>query len=121
MRTIMLLLQKEFLQIFRNKSLIFSMMIGPIIQLIILPMAANYTVKNIDLTVVDHDKSSYSQHLIEKVLSSGYFRLASSEESFNGAFALIEHDKADLILEIPAGFEKNIVRENQQKLYMAVN
>src|SRR6185369_7453033 len=54
-------------------------------------------------------------------LSSGYFRLASSEESFNGAFALIEHDKADLILEIPAGFEKNIVRENQQKLYMAVN
>jgi ABC-2 type transport system permease protein len=34
---------------------------------------------------------------------------------------LIEKDKADLVLEIPPGFEKNLVRENAQKLFLAVN
>jgi ABC-2 type transport system permease protein len=34
---------------------------------------------------------------------------------------LIESDQADLILEIPEGFERNLVRENQQKVFIAVN
>src|SRR5690606_29566529 len=33
----------------------------------------------------------------------------------------IEKDKSDLILEIPQGFEKNLVRENSEKLFVAVN
>ena len=37
------------------------------------------------------------------------------------AFQLIEKDKADLVLEIPTGFERNLVRENEQKLFIAVN
>ena len=33
----------------------------------------------------------------------------------------IEKDKADLILEIPASFEKDLVKENEAKLFIAVN
>ena len=121
MRTIKFLLQKEFRQIFRNKSLLRIIMIVPLVQLLILPLAANYEVKNINISVVDHDHSTYSEKLISKITASGYFILAGYHPSFKDAFSLIENDKADIILEVPQGFERNLVRENQQKLFIAVN
>lgn len=121
MRTIKFLLQKEFRQIFRNKGLLPIIFAAPLIQLLILPLAADYEVKNISLSIVDHDHSSYSQKLISKIGSSGYFKLAGYNASFNQAFFQIENGEADLILEIPTGFEKNLIRENEQKLFIAVD
>ncbi len=121
MRTIRFLLQKEFRQIFRDKNLMRSILIAPVIQLLVLPWAANFEVKNILLAVVDHDHSSYSQKLISKISSSGYFKLVGAYELYEDAFKMIETDKADLILEIPAQFEKKLVREKEQKVFIAVN
>ena len=121
MRTLRFLLQKEFRQIFRDKNLIRQMLMMPLIQLMIFPWAANYEVKNISLAVVDHDHSQYSQQLVSKIISSGYFKLYNYSPSFKEAYKLIERDKADIVIEIPAEFEKNIVKENQQKIFLAVN
>lgn len=121
MRTIGFLLRKEFSQIFRNKTILVMIVMMPVIQLIILPLAADYEVKNVNLAIIDHDHSSYSRQLISKVTSSGYFRLAGYGTSFKESLKLIESDKADLILEIPSGFEKNLIRESKQNLFIAVN
>jgi ABC-2 type transport system permease protein len=121
MRTLKFLLRKEFRQIFRDKSIVALICIMPVIQLIVMPLAADYEVRNINLAVVDNDKSPYSQKLISKVIASGYFRLQGYNDSFNEAFTLIESDEADLILEIPHGFERNLIREDKQKLFVAVN
>lgn len=121
MRTIRFLLQKEFKQIFRNKSIIAMIVVMPVVQLIILPLAANYEVKNINLAIVDNDHSSYSRKLISKITGSGYFKLTGFNTSFNDALRLIELDKADLILEVPKNFERTLIRENEQKLFIAVN
>jgi ABC-2 type transport system permease protein len=121
MRAIKFLLQKEFRQIFRNRSILAMILVMPVMQLIILPLAANYEVKNIYLAVVDHDHSSYSQKMIAKITSSGYFRLTGYSNSYKEVFHLIESDDADVVLEIPNGFERNLIRENEQKLLIAVN
>ncbi len=121
MRTVKFLLQKEFLQVFRNRAIIAMICVMPVVQLAVLPWAADYEVKNVNLAVADHDHSPYSQQLINKITASGYFRLTGYNASFKEAMTLIESDRADLILEIPAGFEKNLVRENHQKLFVAVN
>lgn len=121
MRTIKFLLQKEFKQIFRNKAILALIMIMPVVQLIILPLAADYEVKNIDLAVVDHDHSPYAQRLISKVTASGYFRLHGYHASMQEAYRLIEQDQADLILEIPPAFERQLIREGEQRLYLAIN
>jgi len=121
MRTIRFLLQKEFRQIFRNKAIVAMIIVMPVMQLLILPLAANYEVKNINITVVDHDHSGYSQKLISTVTASGYFRLTGYKAAFKEAFQLIEANKADLILEIPQGFERNLIREKSQKLFIAAN
>ncbi len=121
MRTVKFLLQKEFRQIFRNKAIIALIIVMPVVQLLILPLAADYEVKNINISIVDHDHSPYSQKLISKISASKYFNLVSYNAGFKDAFQLIEKDNADLILEIPTGFERNLVRENEQKLFIAVN
>jgi len=121
MRTLKFLLQKEFRQIFRNRALLPLIFIVPIVQLLILPLAADYEIKNISISIVDHDHSACSQQLVSKITASGYFQLADYGSSFQHAFNQIEKDKSDLILEIPQGFEKNVVRENEQKLCIAVN
>ncbi|MEO6668984.1 MAG: ABC transporter permease [Ferruginibacter sp.] len=121
MRTIKFLLRKEFKQIFRNKSILALVVMMPVIQLLILPLAANYEIKNINLAVIDHDHSSYSQKLITTITASGYFKLTGYNNSYRAAMQLVEADKADLVLEIPQNFERNLVRENEQKLFLAVN
>src|SRR5688572_2910608 len=115
MRTIAFLLQKEFLQIFRNKTIIALILVMPVVQLIILPLAADYEVKNINLAVIDNDHSTFSRRLISTITASGYFRLTGYNNSFGESLTLIEKDNADLVLEIPRDFERNLVRENVQK------
>src|SRR5690606_8434581 len=117
MRILLFLLKKEFKQIFRNKSLLPMILVAPIIQLLILPLAADYEVKNINISIVDHDHSTYSQKLVSEITASGYFRLADYGSSFNDAYKQIENDKSDLVLEIPHGFEREMVRENSQALF----
>lgn len=121
MRTIKFLLQKEFRQILRNRTIRMMIFVMPVVQLIVIPLAADYEIKNINLAVVDNDHSTYSQKMISTITASGYFRLTGYSNSFNEAFQLVEKDKADLILEIPRGFERNLVRENEQKVFVAVN
>ena len=121
MRTLKILLQKEFRQIFRNKIILMITTVIPIMQFLILPLAAKFEIKNINLVMVDHDHSPYSRELLSKVTSSGYFRLIDYNNTYNAAYKYIEADAADVILEIPAGFEKNLIRTGSQKILIAIN
>jgi ABC-2 type transport system permease protein len=121
MRILFYLLQKEFRQIFRNKSILRIIIAMPIVQLLILPLAADFEIKGINISVVDHDHSSYSRQLIDKIISSGYFKLNDYGNSFKRSFEEFQKDKSDLILEIPENFEKQMVVENSGHLFIAVN
>lgn len=93
----------------------------PTIQLIILPLAANYEVSNIQLAIVNHDHSQATTQFIQKILSSGYFKLKASSDSYDKMFHLLSKDQIDLILEIPNDFDKHLQRGEAQKLLIAVH
>lgn len=121
MKVLSFILRKEFRQIFRDKIILAMMFMMPTIQLIIMPWAANFEVKNINIAYVDHDQSSYSHRLINKIASSGYFKIAGNPDSYQKGLKMIEHGDADLVLEIPAHFERNLVREESQKINISVD
>lgn len=121
MKILRFILQKEFRQILRDKTILSMMLFAPIMQLIILPMAANFEVKNVNVAFVDQDHSSYSQKLANKIASSGYFKMAGHPNSYKEGLELIESGDADLVLEIPSGFERNLVREGSQKVNLSVD
>src|SRR5690242_13929121 len=105
MRTLKFLLEKEFRQIFRDPAILRMILIMPIIQLLVLPWAADYEIKRIKLSVVDLDHSDYSRQLVNKVTSSGYFVLTDYNSSYERSLEEVERDKSDIILQIPAHFE----------------
>ena len=121
MRTLRFLLQKEFRQIFRDPAILRIILVMPVIQLLILPWAADYEMKNIKLSVIDQDHSEYSRKLVNKITASGYFILTNYTNSYEQSLEQVEKDKADLLLEIPVNFEKDLVKENEAKLFMALN
>jgi ABC-2 type transport system permease protein len=121
MRTLRFLLQKEFRQIFRDPAIIRIIFVIPVVQLLVLPWAADYEVKDVRLSIVDHDQSPYTRQLASKITSSGYFKLNDYTASYARAQQGVERDQADIILEIPAGFERDLVKEEEAELFMAVN
>ena len=121
MRTLKFLLQKEFRQIFRDPAILRIIFMMPMLQLLFLPFAADYEMKNIKLSVVDLDQSTYSQQLISKITASGYFELTGFGTSYKAAMEDIEVDRSDLILTIPSRFERDLVRENENSVFMSVN
>ena len=121
MRVLRYILQKEFRQMFRDKTILAMMFISPTIQLVIIPLAMNFDVKDINVSVVDHDHSSLSQKLITKIGATGYFRYVNAEASYKQALLHIERGDVDLILEIPSGFERNLVREGKQKIVLSAD
>lgn len=120
-RTLPILIRKEFLQIFRNPAIIAIIFIMPVVQLLVLPLAANYEIKDVKISLVDHDKSSFSRELIRKITASGYFKINDYGDSYRNAYRNVETEKSDLIIEIPPDFEKKMVTENHEKILLAVN
>ena len=121
MRALRILLEKEFRQVFRNPAILRMMFVMPTIQLLIMPLAADYEVRNVKLCVVDFDHSTYSTKLVNKIKSTDYFTLVDYTDSYDKALSYVEHDEADLILQIPKSFEKDLVREDKSTLFLAMN
>jgi len=74
MRNILVLVRKEFLQIFRNRQLLPFMTVLPVIQVILLTFAANYEIKNLRLGIWDLDQSTSSSQLIHKFTGAKFFQ-----------------------------------------------
>jgi ABC-2 type transport system permease protein len=121
MRALKFLLQKEFKQIFRNAIILRMIIAMPIIQLLVMPLAADFEFKNINISIIDHDQSTYSKRLTDKIIASGYFILNDYGSSFDASFEEFQKDNSDLIIEIPANFEADLIRENINELFIGVN
>lgn len=120
-RSLTYLLQKEFRLIFRNPAILRLIIAMPMVQLILIPFAADYEVRNIRFTVVDDDHSSYAQQLIQKMDASVYFRLTGISKDQNAALDETGRGATDLILTIPQGFEKDVVAGDGGTLFLAAD
>jgi len=121
MKSLRFLLQKEFLQIFRNKSMMFMIVLMPTIMLLVLPWAATFEQKNIHLSIVDNDRSTLSHTLTEKLSASQYFDLQQYTSSHDDALNALVKDKSSIILVFPKNFERNIFREKRIDLMLNID
>ena len=97
------LIQKEFLQIRRNAFLPRLIILFPVVIMCVMPWVMSMEVKNIRVSVVDHDRTTQSQRLVHQVEASRYFIFCGQEPSYQAALAQVEHGTSDVILEIKDG------------------
>jgi ABC-2 type transport system permease protein len=108
MRTILYLIRKEFIQIFRNKFISKAIFGVPLVQMLILVPAVTFEIKHVNLCIIDNDLSSESRGLVAKLEGSTFFKVKFSSWSEKEANNLLNRGKCNMILNIQPGFGKEI-------------
>lgn len=108
MRIVRFLIQKEFLQIFRNRGMLPIIFLMPVIQLVVLSFAATYELNRADIHLVDRDRSDASRQLVRKLEAGGYFLVTSSSPRTAAGMRDLQSNRADLVLDIPPDFEEKL-------------
>ncbi|MCX6326228.1 MAG: ABC transporter permease [Bacteroidia bacterium] len=121
MRTILYLIRKEFIQIFRNKFISKAIFAVPIVQMLILVPAVTFEIKNVKLTIIDKDMSAESRGLISKLEGSTFFKISYSTFSEIEANNFLHRNKCSVILQIPAGFSRDIGTGKPGKLLATID
>lgn len=121
MRVLQFLIQKEFIQIFRNKTILPLIFIVPLVQLVILVNAATQEMKDIKLVVVDKDLSSASRQLTAKLDGSSFFRKTGQGFSLQEGEAALLKNAADVVLHIPSGFAQTLTRGETTSVQVLIN
>jgi ABC-2 type transport system permease protein len=121
MRALRFLLRKEFLQIFRDHTLVAMIFVVPLAQMLILSNAATFEVKSSRLYVVDQDHTQMSRGVVDRLASSGRFVPTASSQSLARADEAMLGRAVDAILVIPDGFERDIVRVRRAPVQLVFN
>jgi len=121
MRTIIYLIRKEFIQIFRDSFISKAIFAIPIVQLLILVPAVTFEMKDIKMCIVDKDMSPTSRDIISKLQGSEFFIISEITSSDKEADNFLHSNKGDLVLKFPAGFSRDLDTENQAKVMVLAN
>jgi ABC-2 type transport system permease protein len=121
MRALRFLLKKEFLQIFRDRMLLGMLFLMPLVQLLILANAATFEVKQARVYVVDHDHTPMSRGVLSRLTASGRFAPVGASPSPAAADDAILRRRADVILVVPEGFERDVVRDRRGTVQLILN
>lgn len=119
--TLKYLLYKEVIQICRNKFLPRLIIIFPMVIMCVMPWVMNMEITNITVVAVDNDRTSMSSELIHKIGNSGYFKFNGLKAGYEDALNEIERSNADMVVEIPKGFERDFVNGKASPVLIAVN
>lgn len=121
MRTIWYLIQKEALQVLRDRVMVFQIVAIPIIQLLLITSAATFDVKDADVHLVDMDHSPASRRVSEKLAASDQFTIAERSTSPDAANRSLHARRVDLIVHVPSGFERDLLRGTSPDVRLVVN
>jgi len=118
MKTILTIIQKELIQVKRDKRMFGLSILAPVVQLILLGYAATTDIRSISMAVCDQDRSAVSRELIEKFTTAGYFSIDEVVDSPTEIDHLLEDGKVWLALVIPPKFGSSIFAGRQAQLQL---
>lgn len=120
-RTILILIKKELLQIFRNPVLWKLVTFLPLAEMLIFPFAADMEIKSLDIAIVDHDRTSFSRGIESAFLGSQYFNLVPNIRSAKDGELAMKKNKVDILIEIPPNCEAKLYRGEQPDINITAN
>lgn len=119
--TLRYLLQKEFIQIRRNPFLPRLIILFPILIMCVMPWVMNLEVKHIAVDIVDNDRSTRSQQLVQSIAVSKYFSFHGQPSTYREALRDIERSQADIVIVIPHGYSRDLTLGRKPQILIAAN
>jgi len=112
---------KEFLQIFRDKRSLIILFGIPIMQVLLFGFALKNEMRDIPIAVLDNAKDVYSQQLVNKITSSGYFVLKSNLNSENDIDAAFRKGTLKEVIVIGNNFSEQLEKEHKASLQLILD
>lgn len=121
MRTLLVLLDKEFRQFFRNPFLPKMAVMFPLMVMLVIPWVTTQDVRHVGVAVVDHDRRRPRGGILQKIGASDYYTLYDVADSYASALGALEEGGIDVIVEIPDGFERSVATGTPRKVSISAN
>lgn len=118
---IIVIAEKEWLQIRRDaRSLILSLIL-PVLLLLLFGYALNMDVRNVRVGIYDQDKSSLSRLIAEKISTTEYLNVVRHFGSFEEIDGAIDSGEIIMALVFPPRFERHFKSDMPVKLQLIVD
>jgi len=112
LRRIYELLVKEFLELKRDRSARFRLLVPPIIQMVLFGYAATFEVFNVSTAVLDQDHTQESRSLIAAFVNSSRFEMTTVAKTRAEVQDAVERSDAQVGIVVPPGFAE-LLRKGQ--------
>ena len=121
MRAFIVLVQKEFLQIRRNSFLPRLIIAFPILVMLLMPLIMTMDVRNVNIALVDLDRSTTSRRIASHINASEYLTLAQTSAEYPFAMEALEQGAVDVIVQIPDNFERDMAVATPERISITAN
>ncbi len=111
-------IQKEFIQTFRDKGTVIILIAMPILQLFLFGYAVDINVEHIPLVVADQSRDAASQAYINAMVNSAYFDVVRYVAGEDAVVDAIDAGQANAGIVIPSNFAARVERGNAQVLFL---
>ena len=106
------MVRKEFIQLFRDRTVRSIIVLTPVLQLLIFGYVVNYDINTIRVSLIDEAQTRESRLLINSLTAGGVFRITSIPADVTAMEKLFLKGKADIGIHIPPDFS-NVIRRGK--------
>ncbi|MCI0749991.1 MAG: ABC transporter permease [Nevskiales bacterium] len=103
-------MRKEFIQMRRDRMSFALMVFVPVMQLVLFGYALNNDPRHLPTAIISGDATSVTRSLVAALQNSGYFKLTTPPASHAEASRLLELGRVQFVIDIPAGFTRQLMR-----------
>jgi len=109
-------LKKEFYHIFRDPRTLIILFGIPIAQLLLFGYVMTNEIRDVKIAIVDHSRDDLSKRLTQKILSSGFFKLATVPASEDDYERLFKSNKIKEIIIIENDFAFHLINKGKAEI-----
>ncbi len=121
LRILKVLLAKEVRLMRRNPFIPRLIVALPFMAMLILPLVANFDVRNVGVTVVDNDCTELSRRIAANMDAAGFLSVKECVFTYDEALQTVENGESDAILVIPPGYSADLLKGRNPQLSLDAN
>lgn len=108
--------RKETLQIIRDPLSLIMAFLVPLFLLLIFGYAITFDIRDIDMVIVDLDRSSSSRDLARALAASGYFTIGTVVDRIDSIDAELDSGRAKVAVLVPQHFARDVLARRTAQL-----
>ncbi|MDQ0509294.1 ABC transporter permease [Ancylobacter amanitiformis] len=121
LRRVGAMVRKEFLQLLRDRVSFATMIMIPLLQLVLFGYAINTTPRHLPTAVLAYENTPLTRSILAAIENTKYFAVTHHPTSAAEAEHLMRAGDVLFVVEIPAGFERAVVRGENPAMLVAAD